>query len=103
MIQICISNTLLMIFMLFDYSSEIDAEFLFEITKNWKQAVAWKLQFLEYLSGIHGPQKPYSANFKQLFLKDYLGGEGKASFFFIFIFYSSTVSRIVSCFLNIPR
>lgn len=26
----------------FDYSSEIDKVFLFEVTKNWKQAVAWK-------------------------------------------------------------
>lgn len=67
----------------FDYSNEI-LFFLCEVTKNWKQTVAWKLSFLEYLSGIHRPQKPYSANLKQLFLKDYLEGEGKAFLFFPF-------------------
>lgn len=49
------------------------------------------------VSGIHRPQKPY--NLKQLFLKDYLGGEGKASLFFSFLFfYSLAVGRIVMFF-----
>lgn len=95
--------------MILTLSLVIEGEWMQYFYLKWLKT---KNEHVEYLWGIHSPQRPYSAMLKQLVLKD-LRGEGKASLLgpvpvpqsplpTLFCVYNSlTGGWIVSCSSNI--